>query len=77
MTIENSVSNDFCDKWQSRTLFLTIFDPRSLNVDSVFDRRLPGVIHGIRKSLYLFGHVIKFRFLSCMRKLAQLSITMS
>ena len=31
-------------KWQSITLFLSIFDPRSSIVDSVFDCRLPGVI---------------------------------
>ena len=31
------------DKWQSKTLFLSIFDPHSSFVDSVFDCRLPGV----------------------------------
>ena len=31
------------DKWQSKTLFLSIFDPRSSIVDSFFDCRLPGV----------------------------------
>ena len=33
------------DKWQSKTLFLAIFGPRSLivNVKRVFDCRLPGV----------------------------------
>ena len=31
------------DKWQSKTLFLSIFDPRSSIVDSVSDFRLPGV----------------------------------
>ena len=31
------------DKWQSKTLFLSNFDPRLLIVDSVFDCRLPGV----------------------------------
>ena len=31
------------NKWQSKTLFLSIFDPRSSIVDSVFDCRLPGV----------------------------------
>ena len=31
------------DKWQSKTLFLSIFDPRSSIADSVFDCRLPGV----------------------------------
>ena len=35
------------DKWQSKTLFLSIFDPRSSIVDSVFDRRLPGVIFAL------------------------------
>ena len=29
------------DKWQSKTLFLSIFDPRSSIVDCVFDYRLP------------------------------------
>ena len=33
------------DKWESKTLFLSIFDPRSSIVDNVFDRRLPGVIY--------------------------------
>ena len=32
------------DKWQSKTLFLAIFDPRSSIVKSVFEFRLPGVI---------------------------------
>ena len=32
------------DKWQSKTLFLSIFDPRSSIVDSVFDCHLPGVM---------------------------------
>ena len=31
------------DKWQSKTLFLSIFSPRSSIVDSVFDCCLPGV----------------------------------
>ena len=31
------------DKWQSKTLFLSIFDPRSSIVKSVFDCHLPGV----------------------------------
>ena len=32
------------DKWQSKTLFLAIFDPRSSIVKGVFDCCLPGVI---------------------------------
>ena len=32
------------DKWQSKTLFLAIFDPRSSIVKSFFDCRLPGVV---------------------------------
>ena len=32
------------DKWQSKTLFLSIFGPRSLIVDSIFDCRLTGVV---------------------------------
>ena len=32
------------DKWQSKTLFLSIFDQCSSIVDSVFDCCLPGVI---------------------------------
>ena len=32
------------NKWQLKTLFLFIFDPRSLIVDSIFDCRLPGVV---------------------------------
>ena len=44
----NSVSIAICrptgDKWQSKTLFLSIFDPRSSIVDDVFDCRPPGVL---------------------------------
>ena len=32
------------DKWQSKTLFLAIFDPRSWIVKSVFDCCLSGVV---------------------------------
>ena len=32
------------DKWQSKTLFLAIFDSCSSIVKSVFDCRLPGVV---------------------------------
>ena len=32
------------DKWQSKTPFLAIFDPRTSIVKDVFDCRLPGVI---------------------------------
>ena len=32
------------DKWQSKTLFLAIFDPRSWIVKSVYDCRLSGVV---------------------------------
>ena len=38
------------DKWQSKTLFLLIFDPRSSIVDTIFDCRLPGVSY-LRSSL--------------------------
>ena len=31
------------DKWQPETLFISIFDPHSSIVDSVFDCRLPRV----------------------------------
>ena len=31
------------DKWQSKTLFLAIFDPRSSIVKSIFDCHLPSV----------------------------------
>ena len=44
----NSFSIAICrqcgDKWQSKTLFLTIFDLRSSIVLAFFDCRLPGVI---------------------------------
>ena len=32
------------NKWQSKTLFLSIFDPRSSILDSVFDCRRHGVM---------------------------------
>ena len=49
---KNSLNTEFLiaicrptgDKWQSKTLFLAIFDPRSSIVKSVFDCRLPGVV---------------------------------
>ena len=48
-SIETMFSIDICrltgDKWQSKTLFLLIFDPRSSIVDNVFDCRLPIVIN--------------------------------
>ena len=31
------------NKWESKTLFLSIFDPHSSIVDNVLDCRLPGV----------------------------------
>ena len=31
------------DKWESKTLFLSIFDPRLSIVENVIDCRLPGV----------------------------------
>ena len=39
------------DKWQSKTLFLAIFDQRSAILKSVFDCRITGVV--IRKELRL------------------------
>ena len=46
-SIETMFSIAICrptgDKWQLKTLFLSIFDPHLLIVDYVFDRRLPGV----------------------------------
>ena len=45
---ETEFSIDICrqlgDKWQSKTLFLAMFDPRSLIVKSVFDCRISGVL---------------------------------
>ena len=32
------------DKWQSKTLFLALFDPRASIVKSIFDCRLSGVM---------------------------------
>ena len=46
LEIELSIAN--CrptgDKWQSKTLFLSIFNPRSSIVKSVYDCRLSGVV---------------------------------
>ena len=39
-----AICRSFGDKWQSKTLFLSIFDPRSSIVDNVFDCRLSGVV---------------------------------
>ena len=48
------------DKWQSKTMFISIFDPLSSSVKSVFDCRLPGV------DLSLFDNVSNYniKFLS-------------
>ena len=47
-SLETEFSIGIClhtgDKWQSKTLFLLIFDPHLSIVNSVFDCRLPGVI---------------------------------
>ena len=47
-SLETEFSSAICrptgDKSQSRTLFLTIFNPRSSIVESIFDCHLPGVI---------------------------------
>ena len=47
-SLETEISIAICrhtgDKWQSKTLFLSFFDPRSSIVDSVFKCRLPGVV---------------------------------
>ena len=48
------------DKWQSKTLFLLIFDLHSLIVDSIFDCRLPDVsinLHRVPKS-HVLDHII-------------------
>ena len=46
-SIEPVFSNAICratgDKWQSKTLFLSIFDPRSSIVNSDFGCHLPGM----------------------------------
>ena len=39
------------DKWQSKILFLAIFDPRSSIVRSVFDNRLFGVVYGCQNHI--------------------------
>ena len=42
-----AICGQTCDKWQSKTLFLAIFDLPLSIVKSVFDCRLSGVvIHG-------------------------------
>ena len=42
------------DKWQSKTLFLTIYDPRSSIDKSVFDCRLPGLFTMYQRSQITF-----------------------
>ena len=39
----NTICRQYGDKWQSKILFLSIFDTRSSIVDRVFYCRLPGV----------------------------------
>ena len=55
-SIETALSIVICrqcgDKWQSKTLFLSIFDPRSSIVDNVFDCRLSGLMNKLTPFLY-------------------------
>ena len=46
------------DKWQSKTLFLSIFDPRSSIVDYIFDCHLPDV--GLKESK------LDYKFSTCL-----------
>ena len=46
------------DKWQSKTLFLSIFDPHSSIVDSIFNCCLPGVHY---MGMYMNGTNGKYR----------------
>ena len=52
-SLETEFSAAICcqssDKWQSKTLFLAIFDPGLSIVKSVFDCRLPGVLKVIAR----------------------------
>ena len=41
------------DKWQSETQFIGIFNPRSLIVKIIFDRRLSGVVKW--SQIYIFS----------------------
>ena len=54
--VRNRVLIAFClpigDKWQSKTLFLTLFDSRSSIVQSVFDCGLSSLMMNIRFSVY-------------------------
>ena len=45
------------DKWQSKKLFLAIFDPRSSIIMSVFDCRLPSVVTVVRRQGKIMGLV--------------------
>ena len=42
--LSRNVDKKSLDKWQSKTLFQSIFDPCLLIVDSVFNCLLPGVM---------------------------------
>ena len=71
--LETKFSIDICrpigDKWQSKTLFLASFDPRSSIVKSVFDCRLSGVktyIVGSQKNRLHDYHKL---FLPCLNKI--------
>ena len=44
MEFSNAICRQLGDKWQSKTLFLAIFDPCSSIVKSVFDCHIPGVM---------------------------------
>ena len=47
-----------CRQIAIKTLFLAIFDPRSLIVKSVFDCRLPGVVKGVKYIPRIFPIIV-------------------
>ena len=48
----NAICRHTGDKWQSKTWFLSIFDPHLSIVDNVFDYCLPGVCIQITKFIF-------------------------
>ena len=54
---KKSIETVFSIQWQSKTLFLSFFDPRSSIIDNVFNCRLPGVIF-----IFFSFDCIKFLF---------------
>ena len=62
----NAICHPNSDKWQSKTLFLAIFNPQSSIVKSIFYCRLPVVLNYTIFKVHYFPrcHFIRLQFLT-------------